>query len=184
MGCHAATSPARPLPARTGPAHAAQVTSNRALARRCSAHFALYVMLLPKPLAHRAALFLALKDALRFAVSEGLCVPGKEVAVLASTEATLEERAAERELFVTVAPGTLQFDKLGSLAPHVESPSSSARDAAFVAKCISLRAASISLSTILRKSKVRCEQSAGPGARACEWSTSNAAGLAGAATQR
>jgi Pyruvate kinase, alpha/beta domain len=129
------------------------VTSNAQLAARCSGRFSLYVMLLEKPLTNRAAIFVALKDALRFGVAEGLCVPGKEVVVLASTAATTDEKhMAERELFVTVAPGTLQFEKLGSLAPHVETPSS--QDVAFLSKTISLRSGNISLESILRKNTV------------------------------
>jgi pyruvate kinase len=129
------------------------VTSSPELARRCSGYFALYVMLLPKTLANRAAIFDALQGALRFGVEQGICVPGKEVVVLASTAATTDDKhLAERELFVTIAPGQLQYDKLGALAPHVASRSR--KDAAYTAKTISLRSAHISLDTIFRESKV------------------------------
>ena len=134
------------------------VTSNANLARACSAHFACYAMLLPAPMRSKSDIFRAMKQSLRYGVEKGICVPGKEIVVLASTAVTSasmtggDKFGAERELFVTVAPGKLQFDKLGSLAPHVEGhcPQDS-----FVAKTVALRATSMNLDMITRESKVR-----------------------------
>ena len=60
----------------------------------------------------------------------------------------------ERELFVTVAPGTLDYAQLGTLAPNRQQDVSEA----WVAKTISMRATRIDMSMILRSSKVcmRC----------------------------
>lgn len=133
------------------------VTSNPNLARACSAHFACYAMLLPAPMRSKSDIFRAMKLSLKYGVEKGICVPGKEVVVLASTAvATASTQGehhfgAERELFVTVAPGKLQFDKLGSLAPNFDrkSPQES-----FVAKTVALRATRMSLDMITRESKV------------------------------
>jgi hypothetical protein len=131
------------------------VTSNANLARECSAHFALYSMLLPSPMRSKSEIFCTLKQSLRYGVEKGLCVPGKEVVVLASTavavDANENQLGAERELFVTLAPGKLQFEKLGSLAPnfHGINPQES-----FVAKTVALRATRMNLDMITRASKV------------------------------
>lgn len=133
------------------------VTSNSSLARACSPIFACYSMLLPAPMRSKSDIFRAMKQSLKYGVEKGLCVPGKEIVVLASTAvataSTQGEKhfGAEREMFVTVAPGKLQFDKLGSLAPHLEghSPQES-----FVAKTIALRATRMNLDMITRESKV------------------------------
>lgn len=130
------------------------VTSNAALARRCSALFACHALLLDEPMQDRGAVFSTLKRSLKHGVAAGLCVPGKEVVVLASTAVTQSGvgHGAERELFVTVGPGKLQFEKLGSLAPNL---AGGAVDAAFVAKTVSLRATRMDLSVVMRESKVR-----------------------------
>lgn len=133
------------------------VTSNASLARACSAHFACYAMLLPDPMRNKSDIIRAMKQSLKYGVEKGICVPGKEIVVLASTAVTAASKqgdnsfGAERELFVTVAPGKLQFDKLGSLAPNVEG---SSPQESFVAKTVSLRATRMSLEMITRESKV------------------------------
>lgn len=130
------------------------VTSNAALARRCSALFACQAMLLAEPMRDRAEIFGTLKRALKHGVEAGLCVPGKEVVVLASTAATQSGvgHGAERELFVTVAPGKLQYEKLGSLAPNLMGGEV---DLAYVAKTVSLRAMRMDLAMVMRESQVR-----------------------------
>jgi pyruvate kinase len=131
------------------------VTSNAQLARSCSAYYSCYPMLLAAPLANKTAIFSTLKQSLRFGVEQGLCVPGKEVVVLASTAVTASGvgKGTERELFVTIAPGKLQFHMLGTLAPNV----GGRVDDAWVAKTITMRSACLDLNMILRESKV-CTQ--------------------------
>jgi hypothetical protein len=130
------------------------VTSNAALARACSAYYATQAMLLEAPMKNKADIFKALKTSLSYGVEKGICVPGKEVVVLASTAVTKasDGRGAERELFVTVAPGKLQHHKLGSLS---STPDLNNLDSTFVAKCISLRATRIDLDMLMRESQVR-----------------------------
>lgn len=138
------------------------VTSNASLSRACSAYFSTYAMLLDAPMANRGEMAAALTRALEYAVSSGLCVPGKEVVVLASTAATASGvgRGTERELFVTVAPGTLQFEALGALSPNLHT----AAEAKWLAKTISLRATNLNLDMIMRESSVRCCDPSSPSA--------------------
>eukprot|EP00892_Ulva_mutabilis_P005713 jgi/Ulvmu1/3513/UM162_0020.1 len=130
------------------------VTSNAALARRCSVLFACAALLLDAPMQDRTNMLATLRRALAHGVEAGLCVPGKEVVVLASTAVTQSGvgHGAERELFVTVAPGTLQFEKLGSLAPHFLGGEV---DLGFVAKAISLRATRMDLAMVMHESQVQ-----------------------------
>lgn len=74
------------------------------------------------------------------------------VVILASTKVTASgiSRGAERELFVTVAPGQLQYEQLGSLAP-----SRVHADESYVAKTISLRASCINLNLLMQMRKAR-----------------------------
>jgi pyruvate kinase len=133
------------------------VTSNEHLARACSANYACYPMLLNEPMRSNADIFKVLKRSLAFGVANGLCVPGKEIVVLASTAVTTasmhegESFGAERELFVTVAPGKLQFEKLGSLAPNLQNEM---LDESFVAKTVSLRATRMDMDMVTQESKV------------------------------
>jgi hypothetical protein len=76
-------------------------------------------------------------------VQQGLCVPGKEVVVLTST-LVANDPMPEREMFVAIAPGTLDYQALGSLAPFTH-----ALDPAMVAKTISLRSTIIDLDMIV-----------------------------------
>ena len=129
------------------------VTSNAALARACAAYYACHAMLLPAPMADKGAIFATLRQSLRYGVEAGLCVPGKEVVVLASTAVTASGvgHGTERELFVTIAPGKLQFEKLGALAPNAGGRT----DDAWVAKTLSMRAARLDLDMVLRERDVR-----------------------------
>jgi Pyruvate kinase, alpha/beta domain len=148
------------------------VTSNAKLARACSAYFACHAMLLDAPMASRGEIFTTLERSLRYGVEKGLCVAGKEVVVLASTAVTPGGvgKGTERELFVTLAPGKIDFAKLGTLAPNVSGARDS--DERWVAKTVSMRAARIDLPTIMHKSEVRAAhthhtQPAVPILRAC-----------------
>ena len=129
------------------------VTSNPRLARACSAYYACHPLLLDAQLADKAALAAAAERALHHGVATGLCVPGKEVVILASTAVTPAGtgHGAEREMFVTVAPGALDASGLGTLAPDrpQEVPE------AWVAKTVSLRAARIDVAMVCRSSTVR-----------------------------
>jgi pyruvate kinase len=130
------------------------VTSCQTVARACSAYYACYPMLLDKPMANKAAIFTTMKQSLKYGVEVGLCVPGKEVVILASTAVTASGvgRGTERELFVTVAPGRLQFEKLGALAPNMHTEVNDH----WVAKTVSMCATRMDLNMIMRDSQVCC----------------------------
>ena len=129
------------------------VTSNAALARACSAYFATHALLLDAPMADKDAIFATLARALQHGVDASLCVPGKEVVVLASTAATASGvgKGTEREMFVTVAPGKLELAALGTLAPGAQGEVADS----WVAKTVSIRASRIDLAILMRASTVR-----------------------------
>lgn len=70
---------------------------------------------------------------------------GKEVVVLTS-RMVLQDSEASREVFVTIAPGQLSLDALGSMAY-----ASSAADPRFVAKTISMRSTTIDLAMLVER---------------------------------
>ncbi|PNW83558.1 hypothetical protein CHLRE_05g234700v5 [Chlamydomonas reinhardtii] len=129
------------------------VTSNAGLARYCSSLFGCYPRLLPEPIKDVAAMPKAVSEAMAYGVERGLCVAGKEVIVLVSNMvakgvgADASEALPERQIFVTIAPGALNIDALGSLAF-----STSALDPKFVAKTISLRSTTIDLPMLVSSS--------------------------------
>ncbi|GLI64206.1 hypothetical protein VaNZ11_007398 [Volvox africanus] len=130
------------------------VTSNASLARYCAALFGCHPKLLSKPIRDVTEVQTALADAMAYGVERGLCVAGKEVLVLVSNKVARGGSSADsmetlpgRESFVTIAPGALNMDALGSLAY-----SSSALDPKFVSKTISLRSTTIDLKMLVSSS--------------------------------
>ncbi|EFJ51783.1 hypothetical protein VOLCADRAFT_120419 [Volvox carteri f. nagariensis] len=125
------------------------VTSNASLARYCAALFGCYPKLLRMPIRDVTGMQTALVEAMAYGVERGLCVAGKEASGVLVLISNMVARGGsldsmdtlpERESFVTIAPGALNMDALGSLAY-----SSSALDPKFVAKTISLRSTTIDL---------------------------------------
>ncbi|GLC61308.1 hypothetical protein PLESTB_001741900 [Pleodorina starrii] len=129
------------------------VTSNPSVARYCAALFGCHPKLLSMPIRDVTGMQQAVAEAMAFGVERGLCVAGKEVIVLISNMVarggSLDslDTLPERESFVTIAPGALNMDALGSLAY-----SSSAHDPKFVSKTISLRSTTIDLPMLVSSS--------------------------------
>lgn len=101
-------------------------------------------MLLSSPIRNVDELPKLMERALNYAVDSGLCNAGKEVVVLSSTNVTggtvstggasAGDLLLQREMFVTRAPGKLDLDALGALAPM-----SSIQDPRLTAKTITFR---------------------------------------------
>jgi pyruvate kinase len=96
--------------------------------------------LLPAPIKKLGEMQGLIDKALKYAVESGLCMAGKEVIVLTSTSVATRagdtvQALLEREVMVTLAPGRLDHEALGVLAPS----SSNTQDPKFTAKTISLR---------------------------------------------
>ncbi|KAL6747633.1 pyruvate kinase [Haematococcus lacustris] len=142
------------------PAPVLVVTANFTLARSCSSLFAMFPMLLDKPIKGVEELPGLMERALKFGVDSGLCSAGKEVVVLSSTSVAkanndASEALLQREMFVTLAPGNLDLESLGALAP-----TSSDQNPRLAAKTITLRSTVIDLDMIMgghappRKTKI------------------------------
>jgi len=127
------------------------LTTQPDLARRCACLYGIYPYLidaLPQsPKEVNQQVFLAMNMAVR----DKLCVPGKEVIVLTSTlvwgmqEASGENEAnPERQLYITTAPGRLNFKDLGAAQP------ASATRVKAQPKTVSLRAVNIDLNMLIK----------------------------------
>jgi pyruvate kinase len=132
------------------------VTSNAELSRHCQVMFGLHTMLLDEPVSSVKDMKSAVNNALLCGRDKGLCVSGKEVVVLFSSNVTTEKsgKVAQRQVYITACPGQLVLSKLGSMIP------SSNVEAHSQAKTLSLRSTVIDLpmlfesSTPVRKTKV------------------------------
>lgn len=134
------------------------VTSNVKLARTCSSLYALTPYLLDAPIQHAEDIQAHVDRALKHAVDTGLCMSGKEVLVMTSTKVAAGDEATcllKRQSMVTIAPGALDHDALGALAPYT-----SAQDPKFTAKTVALRSTVIDLDMLtkdhapVRKTKI------------------------------
>jgi len=155
------------------PAPVLVVTSNEYLARHCSCLYAMHAMMLSEPINSVGDIPGILKKALQYGVEKGLCSAGKEVVVLSSTFVASKafresERLLRRELFVTIAPGTLDMEALGSLAPVI-----SAQDPKLIHKTLTMRSTVVSMDMItsdlalpVRKTKIAA--TIGPASRSPE----------------
>jgi len=124
------------------------VTSNVKLARSCATLFAMYPFLLDAPINSVDEIEGHVEKALNYSVEAGLCMAGKEVIVFTSTSVAAAACAAgdegkamlQREVLITLAPGQLDHNALGALAPHT-----SAQDPRMITKTITLRSTVINL---------------------------------------
>ncbi|CAD7703688.1 unnamed protein product [Ostreobium quekettii] len=138
------------------------VTSNPTLSRQASVLFSAHVMLLDKKIS--GPLQACVTKALQHGVDTGICTPGKEVLVLTSTAVTSvmaggigdgAKQLPERESYATLAPGTVDYQKLGFMAPFVGH-----RDPTLTAKTVCLRSTVIDLpmltgsTSTIRKTKI------------------------------
>ncbi|CAG9465389.1 unnamed protein product [Pedinophyceae sp. YPF-701] len=142
------------------------LTTNEALARQCSTLFGVYPHMIKSAPTNARQMQQMVWICMNDAVKSGLCVAGKEVIVMTSTlvkghdnsasrteDADLEE-FPERQLYITTAPGRLNFEQLGLAQP------SRYADRRSVGKTLSMRAVDINLDmlkspeAVVRKTKI------------------------------
>ena len=126
------------------------VTSNQELARRCQVMFGLYTMILDKPVTSMKTIKDNVHDALIYARDSGLCSPGKEVVVCYTSrvaDMSQSSEAAERHMYITSCPGSLDMSKLGEMASRHQ------EGAIDTSKTLSLRSTVIDLPMLFESSK-------------------------------
>ena len=127
------------------------LTTDPGLARRCQTLYGVYpyvIAALPKNAKEvQQQVWLAMNMAVR----DKLCVSGKEVIVITSTLVLGFDKAAadtevnpERQLYITMAPGRLNFNELGVAQPAKYT------DKQIVSKTLSLRAVNIDLDMLIK----------------------------------
>jgi len=137
------------------------LTTDKVLARRCSALYGVYPYVIDNPPKTTKEVEQQVWLAMNMAVRDKLCVSGKEVIVVTSTMvhgqvagANDTEVNAERQLYITTAPGRLNFNELGVAQPAKYT------DKQIVNKTLSMRSVNIDLDMLIkpeapvRKSKV------------------------------
>ena len=136
------------------------LTTQPDLARRCACLYGVYPYVIEETPKTGKEVQQQVWLAMNMAVRDKLCVSGKEVIVITSTTHLKaqplgdKEVNPERQLYITTAPGRLNFDELGVAQPVKYT------DKNLISKTLSLRAVNIDLDMLIepdntvRKSKI------------------------------